>query len=103
MVHLYGRPCEVSRIAEIAGRKKIHLIEDCAQSLGATYNHKPTGSFGILSCFSFYPTKNLGGIGDAGAISTNNKELLTRQRKYTLGQSPMVSQKSRQEQYSQKD
>jgi dTDP-4-amino-4,6-dideoxygalactose transaminase len=75
MVHLYGRPCEISRIAEIAGGGKIHLIEDCAQSLGATYNYKPTGSFGILSCFSFYPTKNLGGIGDAGAISTNNKEL----------------------------
>jgi dTDP-4-amino-4,6-dideoxygalactose transaminase len=75
MVHLYGYPCEVTKIVEIASRKKIHLIEDCAQSLGATYNHKPTGSFGILSCFSFYPTKNLGAIGDAGAITTNNKEL----------------------------
>jgi dTDP-4-amino-4,6-dideoxygalactose transaminase len=78
MVHLYGNPCEVSKIVEIAGRKKIHIIEDCAQSLGATYNLKPTGSFGILSCFSFYPTKNLGAIGDAGAISTNDKELFER-------------------------
>lgn len=75
MVHLYGHPCEISKITEIASRKKIHLIEDCAQSFGAKFNHKPTGSFGILSCFSFYPTKNLGAIGDAGAISTNNKEL----------------------------
>ena len=80
MVHLYGHPCEVSKIAEIASREKIHLIEDCAQSLGATYDLKPTGSFGILSCFSFYPTKNLGAIGDAGAISTNNKELFERIR-----------------------
>ena len=75
MVHLYGNPCEVSKITEIAGQNKIHIIEDCAQSLGATYNLKPTGSFGILSCFSFYPTKNLGAIVDAGAVSTNNKEL----------------------------
>jgi dTDP-4-amino-4,6-dideoxygalactose transaminase len=75
MVHLYGLPCDIIKIIEIASRKKIHLIEDCAQSLGAKYNHKPTGSFGILSCFSFYPTKNLGAIGDGGAISTNNQEL----------------------------
>ena len=75
IVHIYGNPCEIAKINEIASREKIHLIEDCAQSLGATYNHKPTGSFGILSCFSFYPTKNLGAIGDAGAISTNNQEL----------------------------
>jgi dTDP-4-amino-4,6-dideoxygalactose transaminase len=75
IVHLYGNPCDVTKISEIASREKIHLIEDCAQSLGATYNLKPTGSFGIVSCFSFYPTKNLGAIGDAGAISTNNQEL----------------------------
>jgi len=75
MVHLYGLPCDIIKIMEIASREKIHLIEDCAQSLGAKYNHKPTGSFGILSCFSFYPTKNLGAIGDGGAISTNNQEL----------------------------
>jgi dTDP-4-amino-4,6-dideoxygalactose transaminase len=75
IVHLYGNPCDIAKISEIASREKIHLIEDCAQSLGATYNLKPTGSFGILSCFSFYPTKNLGAIGDAGAISTNNQEL----------------------------
>lgn len=75
MVHLYGQPCDIYQISEIASRKNIHLIEDCAQSLGAKYNHKPTGSFGILSCFSFYPTKNLGAIGDSGAISTNSLEL----------------------------
>ncbi len=75
MVHLYGNPCDVNKIIEIAKRREIHLIEDCAQSLGARYGSKPTGSFGILSCFSFYPTKNLGAIGDAGAISTNNEEL----------------------------
>ena len=75
MVHLYGHPCAITKIVEIAEQNQIHVIEDCSQSLGATYESKPTGSFGILSCFSFYPTKNLGGIGDAGAISTNNKEL----------------------------
>jgi dTDP-4-amino-4,6-dideoxygalactose transaminase len=75
MVHLYGNPCDINKIIEIAERREIHLIEDCAQSLGARYGSKPTGSFGILSCFSFYPTKNLGAIGDAGAISTNNEEL----------------------------
>jgi dTDP-4-amino-4,6-dideoxygalactose transaminase len=75
IVHLYGNPCDIAKISEIANREKIYLIEDCAQSLGAKYNLKPTGSFGILSCFSFYPTKNLGAIGDAGAISTNNQEL----------------------------
>jgi dTDP-4-amino-4,6-dideoxygalactose transaminase len=75
MVHIYGHPCEITKIMEIADRNKIHVIEDCAQSLGATYKSKQTGSFGILSCFSFYPTKNLGGIGDAGAVSTDNKEL----------------------------
>ena len=75
MVHIYGHPCEITKIMEIADRNKIHVIEDCAQSLGATYRSKQTGSFGILSCFSFYPTKNLGGIGDAGAVSTDNKEL----------------------------
>ena len=75
MVHLYGNPSDVDKIIEIAKRREIYLIEDCAQSLGARYGIKPTGSFGILSCFSFYPTKNLGAIGDAGAISTNNKEL----------------------------
>lgn len=75
MVHLYGNPSDVNKITEIAKRREIHLIEDCAQSLGARYGIKPTGSFGVLSCFSFYPTKNLGAIGDAGAISTNNKEL----------------------------
>ena len=75
MVHLYGNPSDVNKIIEIAKRREIYLIEDCAQSLGARYGNEPTGSFGILSCFSFYPTKNLGAIGDAGAISTNNKEL----------------------------
>jgi dTDP-4-amino-4,6-dideoxygalactose transaminase len=75
MVHLYGNPCEINKIVKIAERNQIHVIEDCAQSLGAKYESKLAGSFGILSCFSFYPTKNLGGIGDAGAISTNNKEL----------------------------
>ena len=75
MVHIYGHPCEITKIIEIAAQNKIYIVEDCAQSLGATHNSRQTGSFGILSCFSFYPTKNLGGIGDAGAVSTNNKEL----------------------------
>lgn len=74
-VHLYGQPCEMDLIMEIAQKHNLFVIEDCAQAHGATYKGKKVGSFGIASGFSFYPGKNLGALGDAGAVVTNNKEI----------------------------
>jgi len=74
-VHLYGQPCEMDSLMEIAQRYDIPVIEDCAQSHGAAYRGQMTGTFGSIGCFSFFPTKNLGAFGDAGAIVTNHKEL----------------------------
>ena len=72
VVNLYGQTPELDKILKIAKKNKIKVIEDCAQSAGSLYNNKPSGSFGDLSAFSFYPTKNLGGYGDGGMIVTNN-------------------------------
>nr|HPI99056.1 DegT/DnrJ/EryC1/StrS family aminotransferase [Synergistales bacterium] len=74
-VHLYGQPCEMDKIQEIGKIHGIPVIEDCAQSHGAAYKGQKTGTFGSIGCFSFFPTKNLGAFGDAGAIVTNHKEL----------------------------
>ncbi len=73
-VHLYGNPCEIEKIKSICKRKRIFLIEDCAQAFGANYKGKKVGTFGDFGCFSFFPTKNLSAIGDAGAVITNNKK-----------------------------
>jgi len=79
VTHLYGLVTnEIKKIAEFCKKKKIILIEDCAQAHGATINNKKAGTFGNVSTFSFYPTKNLGGIGDGGAVATNNKILAKR-------------------------
>lgn len=75
VVHLYGQAANMDKIKEIAVKHNLYLLEDCAQSHGAHYNSKMTGTFGDIGCFSFYPTKNLGAFGDAGAIVTDNKEL----------------------------
>lgn len=75
-VHLYGRACNMEPILEIAKKNNLYIIEDSAQAHGATYNGKCVGSFGDLSGFSFYPGKNLGALGDAGAIVSNNKNLI---------------------------
>ncbi len=75
VTHLYGQPCKMDVITEICRRKKIHLLEDCAQAHGATYQGKSVGTFGILGFYSFYPTKNIGAFGDAGAIVTDDKVL----------------------------
>jgi dTDP-4-amino-4,6-dideoxygalactose transaminase len=75
VVHLYGQSCDMEPIVTISKRTGIPLIEDCAQSHGSTYKGKMTGSFGIMGCFSFYPTKNLGAFGDAGAIVTDDPKL----------------------------
>jgi dTDP-4-amino-4,6-dideoxygalactose transaminase len=72
VVHLYGKCCEMDPIKEIADKHGLHIIEDCAQAHGATYKGQMAGSFGILSGFSFYPSKNLGALGDAGAVLTND-------------------------------
>lgn len=74
-VHLYGQPCDMDPIMEIAKRHNLYVVEDCAQAHGATYKSKVIGSFGDAAGFSFYPGKNLGALGDAGATVTNNKEL----------------------------
>lgn len=74
IVHLYGKPCNMERILSICKAHKLYLIEDCAQSHGAMFNGKKTGTFGDLAGFSFYPTKNLGCLGDGGAITTNSRE-----------------------------
>jgi len=74
-VHLNGRVCKMDRIMAIADRHGIQIIEDAAQALGATFQGKRAGSFGISGCFSFYPFKSLGGLGDGGAVTTNDPEI----------------------------
>lgn len=72
VVHLYGQASNMEKIMEIAEKYNLAIVEDCAQSHGADFNGKRTGTFGI-GCFSFYPSKNLGCFGDGGAITTNSK------------------------------
>lgn len=74
VVHLYGKSCDMDPILEICHKHQLKLIEDCAQSHEATYGGKKTGTFGDFGCFSFYPTKNLGALGDAGAILCKTEE-----------------------------
>jgi hypothetical protein len=74
-VHLYGEPADLAVISEIARTQSLRVIEDCAQSHGALYRGRPAGSFGDIACFSFYPTKNLGALGDAGIIATADTAL----------------------------
>jgi dTDP-4-amino-4,6-dideoxygalactose transaminase len=80
-VHLYGKPCDMKQLKKICKKYNLFLIEDCAQSHGASINGQITGSFGDMGCFSFYPTKNLGGFGDGGAITCNNKSLSNKLKK----------------------
>ncbi len=79
-VHLYGQPAEMDTILEIARRHHLRVIEDAAQAHGAEYRGRRAGTMGDLACFSFYPGKNLGAYGDAGAIVTNHAELAERAR-----------------------
>jgi dTDP-4-amino-4,6-dideoxygalactose transaminase len=74
-VHLYGEPADLIAIGELARAQSLRMIEDCAQSHGAHYRGRPAGSFGDIACFSFYPTKNLGALGDAGIIATDDSSL----------------------------
>lgn len=75
VVHLYGHPAAWDRLSLIAEKHGIHLVEDCAQAHGATWQGRMTGSLGRAAAFSFYPTKNLGAIGDGGCITTDDDEL----------------------------
>lgn len=79
-VHLYGQPCDMDRIIDIATKYGLHIVEDCAQAHGATYKGKKVGTFGIAAGFSFYPGKNLGALGDAGAVICNDMELADKVR-----------------------
>lgn len=79
-VHLYGHPADMPSIMDIASRYDLFVIEDCAQSHGAAIHGRRTGAWGHLSAFSFYPTKNLGALGDGGAVVTNDRELTERAR-----------------------
>jgi dTDP-4-amino-4,6-dideoxygalactose transaminase len=74
-VHLYGQPAAMEEIIKFARRHGIFVVEDCAQSHGALYQGRRTGSWGNVAAFSFYPTKNLGGLGDGGAITTHDASL----------------------------
>ena len=72
-VHLYGQSCNMDKLNNLCKKNNLYLIEDAAQAHGAEYMNKRVGSFGDFSCFSFYPTKNLGAYGEGGAVLTNNK------------------------------
>lgn len=79
-VHLYGHPFDLDPILEICRRHNLPLVEDAAQAHGAKYKGKVVGTFGAISCFSFYPGKNLGAYGEGGALVTNNAEFAARAR-----------------------
>lgn len=80
-VHLYGQPAEIEEIAKEAAARGILVVEDCAQAHGALCGGKHVGTFGAIGCFSFYPGKNLGALGDGGAVITDSEELADRMRR----------------------
>jgi dTDP-4-amino-4,6-dideoxygalactose transaminase len=80
LVHLYGQCADMDRVLEIADARGIPVIEDCAHTPGAEYKGRKAGSMGTLGCFSFYPTKNLSALGEAGAVTTNDPMLAKRVR-----------------------
>lgn len=75
VVHLYGQATDMTKVMEIASKYNLKVVEDCAQAHGACWDGRPVGTWGDIGCFSFYPTKNLGAYGDAGAITTNDGKL----------------------------
>ncbi|MEW5821636.1 MAG: DegT/DnrJ/EryC1/StrS family aminotransferase [Cyanobacteriota bacterium] len=77
-VHLYGQPCDMDPIMELAKKYKLYVVEDCAQAIGAEYKGKKVGTFGEFGCFSFFPTKNLGCYGDGGMVTANCDKLADR-------------------------
>ena len=83
-VHLFGRPVDMERLTAIAGAHGLPVIEDCAQATGASWAGRPLGSWGEAGCFSFFPTKNLGGAGDGGAVTCRDPELAQRIRELAV-------------------
>jgi dTDP-4-amino-4,6-dideoxygalactose transaminase len=79
-VHLFGQCAEIDRICQIAGDHDIPVVEDAAQAIGAAYHSRPAGSWGLIGCFSFYPTKNLGGMGDGGMLTSGDAATADRLR-----------------------
>jgi len=79
-VHLYGQACDVDALGALARRRGLLLVEDAAQALGATWHGRPAGALGDVACFSFYPSKNLGALGDGGALVTADAQLAGRAR-----------------------
>ena len=97
VVHLYGRPADLRSILPLLRRHEVRLIEDCAQCHGASLDGRPAGSFGDLACFSFYPTKNLGALGDGGMVTTRDEGLaeeLRAIREYGWRQQRYVSERA---------
>ena len=80
-VHLYGQMCDMDEIMKVSKKYNLKVIEDCAQSHGATYKGKKAGSIGDVGCYSFYPTKIFGAYGDGGFITTNNEKVFDRMRR----------------------
>ena len=80
VVHLYGRPCQMAPIIDLARRYNLKIIEDCAQAHGASYQDRHVGTLGNIGAFSFYPGKNLGALGDAGAVISNDCDLIDKVR-----------------------
>ncbi len=83
-VHLFGRPVDMERVCAIAARYNLKVVEDCAQATGASWAGKPVGSWGDVGCFSFFPTKNLGGAGDGGAITCRDDNLAQAMRELAV-------------------
>ena len=74
-VHIFGNPCDMDAINEVAKKHNLYVIEDACQAIGAKYKGKQVGTLSDVSCFSFFPTKNLGGMGDGGLVATNNDDI----------------------------
>ena len=91
-VHLYGHPAEMTELTKLVQKKDIYIIQDCAQAHGAKINENHLSDFGDVQCYSFYPGKNLGAFGDAGAITTNNEYLANKIR--------MLANHGREQKYS---
>ena len=79
-VHLFGMPCDMTALAELAARHDLRVVEDCAQSFGATVGRRQTGTLGDIGCFSFFPSKNLGAFGDGGMVTTDDDALAEKLR-----------------------